>query len=127
MQLHSLSRLCHSLHRHGFHRPVILLHCQGQTADGSGGLVALDGAGRVVNAPQTGKNGFLAGTQFLRRDLSAAAGLQLTQDLRSDHRFFIAVDAGGNRQDTLGAVVAGAATGESTNTVGSGNGPTFAE
>ena len=79
-----------------------------KTAQSGGGIVALNGTGRVVGTLQLGNQGLLGGGQLVFGDIAGLAGLQLGQNLLTDHRFLMEIDTGGNGDDALAAVVAGA-------------------
>ena len=70
MLLQRLGGLGHLLSGDGADAVDIAGRVQPVSAEYAGGIIAFDGSGRIVNAPQTGDQGLLGGAELFIGDLA---------------------------------------------------------
>ena len=98
----------HLLCRSAFHSRSIIGKGKAGAAEGGSTVVGFNSAGGIVNGTDGGQDSLLGGVLFLHGEIAVTAGIQLGQDLLPGQFFLIRVDAGGDGEDALGAVIAGA-------------------
>ena len=74
---------------------------ENQTAEGTGAIVAFNGAGRIVGSTERRQQGFLGRAELLLRNTAIPAKLQLAQSFLPGQLLLVKVDTGRYGDNTL--------------------------